>query len=197
MEPERYVSNPLALHGLLNPKEKAGVIRTYAAKYGLDILIETGTYKGDTVAELLNDFRKIFSIEVGIPLYRESKKRFFSNPHVHIIQGDSGLLLAGLSVIIDDPCIYWLDAHWSGRGTWHAPNKKTPISEEMDGLMSLYEQGSYVKDSVILIDDARCFTEDYGYPPLEGFLKRISKILIGHDIDIKTDIIRITPKREK
>ena len=65
---------------------------------------------------------------------------------------------------------------------------ETPISLELDSILI-----SDITGHVILIDDARCFTGFDDYPILETFLDKIRKNQ-KYDIEISSDIIRLTPK---
>ena len=55
---------------------KQGVIRSFAEKYGLRILVETGTYYGDMVEAMKHCFDRIYSIELSGELFERATKRF-------------------------------------------------------------------------------------------------------------------------
>ena len=96
-----------------------------ARKYGLSILVETGTYTGKTVAAVEHAFDRLYTIEVDAALYEAARKRFAQSQKIEVIHGDSGLMLGELMGRIDRPALFWLDAHYSwgftGRGQKDVP----------------------------------------------------------------------------
>lgn len=53
--------------GLLvpSPVAKQRTLRSYARSYELNVLVETGTYYGDTVEAMKDVFERIYSIELS------------------------------------------------------------------------------------------------------------------------------------
>lgn len=164
---------------------KQKTIKEYAIKYGMEYFIETGTYMGDMVKAQIDIFKKVSSIELSVDLYRRAKEKFSDFSNVKIYQGDSAKLL---SRMIDDlpqknKILFWLDGHYS-EGITAKGDKETPIIEELNSIVDC------VKDSIILIDDARCFTGKGDYPTLES----LQDYFIKKGIDswkVEDDIIRI------
>ena len=142
-----------------------------------DVLIETGTYNGDMVQAQLDNFKEIHSIELSDELYRRAIMKFDGIGHVHLYHGDSTHLLK--TIIPDEPCLFWLDAHWSGGNTAKGP-KETPIVEELEVIMtSGLPHG-------ILIDDARCFGSYNDFPTLKELESIIGEFQLENDIIWKT-----------
>ena len=75
---------------------KAQIIRHYAAKYGLRNFIETGTFFGDMLAALRNDFDALTTIELDFALAARATQRFAEEPKITVIQGDSARVLPAL-----------------------------------------------------------------------------------------------------
>src|ERR1019366_7332982 len=48
---------------------KAQCLRKFGKTYNLQYLVETGTYRGDMIAALKDDFKEIYSIELAEDLY--------------------------------------------------------------------------------------------------------------------------------
>jgi hypothetical protein len=182
---------------LYTDKGKRDFIRHVGEVFQLDVLVETGTYHGDTVEALRNNFRKIFSVELGPPLYEKAKDRFKQYGHINIIHGDSGHILPVVAALVNEPTLYWLDAHWSGHDTWTLEHSKTPISREIDGLLGIEFIKDSLRESVILIDDARCFVPELGHPPLKEFILKLIRDFPEHDVYVETDIISVTPKQRE
>jgi len=167
---------------------KRKVVKYYAKKFLTEIFIETGTYQGDMIHAVKKKFKQIYSIELDENLYKKTKKRFAMNYHISIIQGDSTVQLKKILSNINKPCLFWLDAHYSGEGTTRG-SFETPIVKEIDLILTHSKL-----DHVILIDDARLFTGKNDYPSIT----KIKKLISDHHKDkvfvIMDDIIRILPK---
>lgn len=170
-------------HGL-----KQGIIKGYAREYNYPIFCETGTYNGDMIQALKDDFQKIYSVELSEPLFRRAKLRFRNDHHVILLQGNSGKVLLKILEQISKSCIFWLDAHYSGPGTAKG-DKFSPIMNEIIPILN-----HFVKDHVILIDDARLFTGKDGYPCLEEFSRQVNQIRQDLAVLVEMDIIRIVKK---
>lgn len=175
----------------LSQKEKAQELIACAKKNKCKTLIETGTYKGDTIAACNNFFENLYSIELSPELYTISKKRFEGVNKIKILHGNSTTILPEIIRAAKGPILYWLDAHYSG-GETACGEVESPIIQELDIILK--QPGN----NYILIDDARCFTGKSGYPKI-GFIK---KILKEHNresnaqyiLSVKNDIIKIMNK---
>lgn len=169
---------------------KQEIVKDIAQKSKLKIFIETGTFLGDMVNAVKNSFEKIYSIEINEKLYQMSKKRFKKYNHIHIIKGDSGEILKFLLQKINEPVLFWLDAHYSG-GITGKGEKETPIIKELQNILN-----HQVKNHIILIDDARLFVGKNDFPIIEE-LKGILNNQPYYRLTIKDDIIRIFPFKKK
>lgn len=169
------------------PLIKREVVRGYGRRLGLRTLVETGTFKGDMVMFNRKTFERLFTIELDPKLHEEASARFTSDAKVVALQGDSSVVLPDLLRRIDERCLFWLDAHYSGgntaRGTF-----ETPIRIELDHILR------HRKDHVILIDDARLFTGEDGYPTIEEIETLVHETTPESLISIEHDIIRIHPR---
>ncbi len=175
--------------------EKQEIILSHKEKFRLNTLVETGTFLGDTIERCKNDFNKIISFELSNTLAEKAAKRFENYDYIKIVQGDSGKLLCHELVGINEPCLFWLDGHYSSeflmgdeyivtaRG-----DKNTPIVEEIKAILS-----HSVKNHVILIDDARCFNGKDDYPSIAELRNIIFKFRSDLSVVVKRDIVRITP----
>ncbi len=168
---------------------KRNVVEQYMKNSFLEVFVETGTYKGDMIYGALHRFKDIYSIELNNTLYSRARKRFSGYPNVHIIQGQSGEILPTILKNINKPCLFWLDAHYSGGST--AKGKfETPIMQEMRCILN----HAKADDHVILIDDARCFTGDNDYPTITQLKNFILLKYPDWIFEIKDDIIRTHSK---
>src|SRR6185369_3710483 len=123
------------------------LIRDYAKSFNTQILIETGTYLGDMVHAMKKSFSRIISFELDHNLAKQAQARFANDHHIQIIQGDSGKLLSDYLANINEPCLFWLDGHYSG-GITAKGTLETPIKNELTVILK-----HPVDSHVILIDD--------------------------------------------
>ena len=164
---------------------KEELIRDYAKTFNTPILIETGTYLGDMVHAMKKSFSRIISFELDHNLAVQAQQRFAGDNHIQIIQGDSGKLLGDYLATINEPCLFWLDGHYSG-GITAKGALETPIKNELTAILSHPVDGH-----VILIDDARCFTGENDYPTLDELQNFVAQHKPNHKFSVEHDIIRI------
>lgn len=164
---------------------KRVVIKEYANKFSLFIFVETGTYFGDTIAATKDIFSKIFSIEIDKALYYKAKKRFAKFGYIDVIHGDSGTMLPKILSHISQPCLFWLDAHYS-RGVTGKGARETPIIQELTYILNHPTQ-----NHVILIDDARDYVGKGDYPTIQELKNFVLSKHPDWVFEIKDDIIRV------
>lgn len=176
--------------------EKRSILLNYQNRYALSILIETGTFLGNTIEAFKDDFAELYSFELSADLAAKAKERFKNYKHISIINEDSGKYLSKLLSQIQKPCLFWLDGHYSSEFFLNDEyiktakgDKETPIMEE---LAAIFEHG--MQGHVILIDDARCFNGRNDYPTLQALRKFVGQRSPNAHFEVKRDIIRITPK---
>jgi hypothetical protein len=163
------------------------VVREYAEKFQLEILVETGTFMGEMIDAVLDEFREIHSIELGSDLCEKARQRFAGAAHIHIHHGDSAQVLPEILRRLREPALFWLDGHYS-KGITAKGQKNTPILEELEAI---YQHE--VKEHVILIDDARLFDGSRDYPRLEELRQLVNKWSPGAGMESRDDIIRLCP----
>ena len=169
---------------------KHAILRGYADRYGLQTLVETGTFRGGTIEALRDRFARIYSIELEDALYERARTRFAGAPHVTILHGDSALMLPTVLAKVTEPALFWLDGHYSGPGTAKG-RRETPIVEEIRTILA-----HPVVSHVILVDDARVFGTWPDYPTVDEFQQLVTTKRPDTDFTVEDDIIRITPKGE-
>ena len=163
---------------------KQMTVRQYAAQYKADVFIETGTYLGEMVNAIKYNFNKIYSIELSSELYMKTQRKFSKYQNIQIFHGDSAKVLSEILEHLYEPCIFWLDAHYS-EGITVKGDKETPILDELERIFSHPIDGH-----VILIDDARFFTGKNDYPSLEEVKTLIVNRYPDYVFSVKDDIIR-------
>lgn len=166
---------------------KQEIIREYANKYNLKILVETGTYLGDMVAAQKKYFTQIYSIELDYELWKQAKRRFKNHKNITILQGDTSVILQEVVNQLNSPALFFLDGHYSG-GITAGKDLVCPIYNELKAIFR-----SNIKKKIILIDDARAFGSEKNYPSLNDLINFIKSYSPHLNVEIKHDIIRVTP----
>jgi hypothetical protein len=134
-------------------------------------------------------FDKIYSIELSPMLSERAANRFKSLDHIEIVHGDSGKELAKIIEHIDQPTLFWLDAHFSA-GVTARGEIDTPVYEELRAILN-----SRGLRHITIIDDARYFGTDPAYPTLEELKEFVHSKRTDVDISVQNDAIRIVPKQ--
>jgi hypothetical protein len=168
---------------------KRAQVRSVAAEFGLKILVETGTFQGDMVEAMRQEFDQIISIEVFPPLHEKAKIRFASYPHIQLLLGDSGVLMPDVVARLTGPALFWLDGHYSGGGTGKGASD-TPIMHELKPILSDTRFGH-----AILIDDARLFKGKDDYPTIPEVAEVVEKLRPGSRLFVRSDAIVIYPRQ--
>jgi hypothetical protein len=110
--------------------------------------IETGTYMGNGIKSVLNDYNFVHSIELSKYWYDYNIEQFSNNNKVKIYHGDSKKLLPEVLKNIKEPVTIFLDAHYSGGNTAYG-EEEVPLLKELQLLRNRYY------DDIIIIDDCR------------------------------------------
>jgi hypothetical protein len=164
-----------------------------------NIFVETGSYVGNGINEVKDDFQIVHSIELDQKWYLLCKELFINQPDIHLHLGDSSEILETLFPELNEPVIFYLDAHYSGGETafGNEEEKGTPLLRELEIL------GKRNHKDIIVINDMRLMgKKSYGgikddiiYPlieydwvhiTIEKMLEkynRVCKIYFPNDID--------------
>jgi hypothetical protein len=165
-------------------------IRSTAAQLGIEVLVETGTYRGDMVYAMRRHFKRIFSIELSPELWAYSSRRLARYKHVQVLQGDSSKCLDEVVERISGPCLFWLDAHYSA-GTTARGSEDSPVFAELKVVLS-----EKAMARAILIDDAREFQGVKGYPTVQQIEAYVRSIDPQRSVTVEHDMIRIIQRPE-
>jgi hypothetical protein len=171
---------------------KQRALRTAARAHGLRQLVETGTFLGDMLAAMRDSFDRLTSIELSDELYARATKRFADDPKITLLHGDSKELMEKIAASIDQPALFWLDAHYSG--SWHEDFEETaggdrpnPIFAELEAVFASPHE------HVVFIDDARLFNGDEGWPELDEVCAFVREREPQRTLVIAEDCVRIFP----
>jgi hypothetical protein len=156
-------------------------LKSYAIKFNSRSLVETGTYLGATAWALQDDFDKIYTIELNIDHYLNAREKFHFLEHIEVIKGESSEQLATILENFNQPVLFWLDTHaWLEKGL-----KEFSILKELKVILSA------AINHVILINDARLFTGENGYPSLIEIRNYITSLRPEFHFEVEHDIIRV------
>lgn len=165
-------------------KKKWAIIKDFQQKYDLNIFVETGTYLGETIRGIKDNFSEIYSLELDQVLDESAVKNFSALKHIKFFQGDSAKTLPMVLKLVNGRGLFWLDAHASG-GITAKGDKVTPVEGE---LLSI--KNHPIKNHIILIDDAESFVGANDYPAVDRIKDILQKINPDYKIEIKDNIIR-------
>jgi hypothetical protein len=165
---------------------KQRTVQEYAERYQLNVLVETGTYYGEMVAAMKNRFREIHSVEFDSQLAQRAQKKFAGLKHIHIHHGDSQRVVPELLRSLDRPALFWLDAGYYGWAGLQGDRQR--LTSELEAIL-----GHRLPQHVVLMDDARGLNGENGAPTIEQLKQQIESEFPGRSVEVKHDILRITP----
>ena len=140
---------------------------------------------GQMVDATRESFDKVYTIELNRHLYEGARVRFSKFDNVSVFHGDSGEVLPRVLSDIDQPCLFWLDAHYSGGSTAKA-DLETPALLELVEILD-----HPVRQHVILIDDARKFSGTDSWPTIEALRSLVAGKRPDWVFEVRDDIVRI------
>jgi hypothetical protein len=114
--------------------------RNLFKEYPNEVGVETGTYKGDGIAAMIEaGIKEILSIDIkhGYQI---------QNLNVSLFVGDSAKHLLGMIEPINEKITFWLDAHYQGEG--EITDTSFPLLEELKQIAR-----HKIKTHTIIIDD--------------------------------------------
>jgi len=165
----------------------------------LKVLVETGTFQGDTLANLQDSFEILHSIELSPQYHQAAVTRFAGASHIHLHQGESSKVLLQLRSTMETDCVlYFLDAHWCVAANTAGEASQCPLLDELRAI------GQLNTESVVLIDDARLFLapplaphEISQWPNFHQITAQLLAISPHHEIMVVNDVIAFFPSRVK
>ena len=131
-----------------------------------DVLVESGTYLGDTVAFFIPHARRIVSIEVEPALFEAARARFRGEQTVELILGDALDIVPQVLQMLDTPPLLWLDGHFSG-GVTGQGSEVEPAGTILFRLGRIHKPAG----TTIVIDDLRLFGFDPTFPTLDELVR--------------------------
>jgi hypothetical protein len=180
----RWLQTPQSM--LVPQAIKRSILFSLARERKINVLVETGTYLGDTVAYGLQSFKEVHSIEVDRRLHERAKRLFGNRPGAFLHIGDSGGILPKIVAELEEPAVFWLDGHFSSHVTGRG-HEDTPIEKEVRTVL----ESPFLH--VAVIDDARMFGTDPAYPTLDRVRDIQTRLRPGYGFFVVADVIVIGP----
>ncbi len=166
------------------PHVKRSIVLGHVRGFRPDTFVETGTYRGDTLAKIRPHVRRCLSIELDPTLAGNAQRRFERWPDVQVRVGDSAVVLPEIVRELTGATLFWLDGHYSGGVT--ADSGQSPIIQELEAILSSQ------LPIMILIDDARLFDGSDGYPTLAAILQLVAERRPDLHDKVEHDIVTIS-----
>ena len=175
------------------------LVESLKAALPLSVFVETGTFKGDTAADMAPFFDRLITVEFSEPLWEEAVARFKNASKVEVLLGNSPEVLARLRPTLDDaPTLFWLDAHWCVAENTAGDQSQCPLLDEIHVINRLGDS------SVVLIDDARLFLappaaphEITQWPSFNEIVTALRKLNGQHELMVINDVIAFYPLSAK
>lgn len=163
---------------------KQKVVREYGQRFGLQTLVETGTYYGEMVAAMKDRFERIYSIEFVPSLAERAIQKFARYKQVQIFCGDSRAVMPEVLDLLTWPALFWLDAGYYG---WVGiRSNEQRLSAELEMILS------HPHKHIILLDDARGLTGRDGIPSVADVKQYVESTFPERIVEVKYDIMRVT-----
>ena len=164
-----------------------------------DIFVETGTFRGETIDIIKDDFNHIYSVELSEHYYKGVVQKFGENSNITLLNSDSAKALKKIMASIQErPTIFWLDAHWCVADATAGELSQCPLLDELGAISQLNDE------SMIIIDDARLFLTTPGkpheisdWPTFHDITKALFKLSSVHQLTVVNDCILFFPESMK
>lgn len=135
--------------------EKLAVIEralSYIAPIKPLTIVETGTGHGDLTCLLRNLFDRVITIELRPKFVQVRKSLYGGLPYVDAVTGDSREILPALTREINEPAVWYLDAHYCHLRSMPAGGGgDLPLLAEIDII------AKRPQPDVVIVDDVRTF----------------------------------------
>jgi len=126
------------------------------------VAIETGTFKGRSARILAKNFTHVHTIEQDAALARNAEKALATIKNISVKFGPSKDILPECLPDGSVPCLFWLDAHFSG-GQTLAVGNPCPVLDELQVVLT----NRTADNTIILVDDVRGMIGANGWPRLD------------------------------
>jgi len=182
--------------GAVNFSIDLGLVAALKRVLPLDVLVETGTFRGDTVELVKDQFGEILTVELSPEYCEAARSRFADLRHVDIVHGDSAKVLTEwIPRLRERSVLYFLDAHWCVADNTAGEASQCPLLAEIKAIDRLNAE------SLVVIDDARLFLapppaphEISQWPSLNEVIEALRGLSDDHLVMVLNDNIIYYPR---
>ena len=157
-------------------------LKAVGQRTGAKMLVETGTFLGNTSMRCSKVFDQVVTIELDPDLHKRAKQFLSSRENVECILGDATQKLP--EVLSRDDCkkaVLFLDGHFSSGETAHG-DVPEPACELLDSLAQFKE-----KIHGIVVDDFRLFGVEAGWPRKSELIRSAEEDFPGFRLVVHLD----------
>jgi hypothetical protein len=179
--------------GAINFSLDRKLLEFLARQLPLEVFVETGTFKGDSLRLAHGVLKECHSVEKSPYYFEAARKSFDGVSGVHVYLDDSPAFLRQHD-FSSRPVLFWLDAHWCQAGETAGLHSQSPLLGELTALKSLHEK------SVVLIDDARLYLcpppqphDCAGWPDFHSVVTGLLPLSSRHRLMVLNDVIVFYP----
>ena len=153
---------------------------------GAKMLVETGTFLGNTSMRCSKVFDQVVTIELDPDLHQRAKSYLSNRENVECVLGDATQKLP--EILSRDDCrdtVLFLDGHFSSGETAHG-DVPEPACELLDSLAQYRD-----KIRGIVVDDFRLFGVESGWPRKSELLHSAEENFSGFRLSVHLDQLLI------
>jgi hypothetical protein len=154
---------------------------------GHEVLVESGTYLGGTVAFMRPHARRIVSVEIEPSLHEAARGRFAGDQNVELLLGDAAILIPEVVAELREPALVWLDGHFTG-GVNTVPGEAV---EPAPGILESLGKLDLPRSMTVVVDDVRLFGRGDGFPQLDELVLGARRAFPGAEIALGLDSLVI------
>lgn len=169
------------------------IVLKFKNKSGIKNFVETGTFRGNTSFWAAQHFEKVYTIEIDPEISRETASKADCPSNIEFFVGNSKEVLPKVVGQLDGNSVFWLDGHWCNVAEL-GKDMECPLMDEIHALRNL-------KDSVILIDDARAFLgplppphDNTQWPRIDEIFLLLKSYFPANLVTIADDVIYCLPQ---
>lgn len=122
-----------------------GLVKSLSKKYKLKVLIETGTFAGESALWAEGEGFIVHTVEVSKDRWENLDNTFSGKENIHLYRGNSTVMLEEILGELKKPALIFLDAHSLDL------NHEPPVLKEIEVI------GKCKTKHIVMIDDARLF----------------------------------------
>jgi hypothetical protein len=170
------------------PKE---LVKRIVKQIPFENFVETGTFQGGSSFWAAGHFKKVYTIEIDPAMSKSTASKPDCPKNIEFLVGNSKDILPKLAAgQLTGRSFFWLDGHWCGG---LKTGEECPLMDELKAIAKM-------KDSVIFIDDARCFLgppqephDPKHWPRIDEIFGLIKELFPNNFTTIQDDVIMSVP----